>query len=997
MTLDVLLTQPKNHETIQLIESFLSVATLEYDMLKAKWFYATVLTELGQYDTSNHLLYDILETLKHKEDDNIYIDVLAALLDNDLAVGDYVQAKTHIEQRRRALPILKQYMYYMDLISLAKAQSLPYDHWVKKALEDALPDTIRQQFQIDQLDGYYQSGAYDLAIEMIKQLRMRLLTPKMSQYIQQIELDILNETKHYEAMLEITQKLDYPRYYRYHLTALIGLKKYHQASIFEVEHEPQFESLSIEDQIAIYSKLVELYDFQKDTLSKETYQKKLKRIQKQESIKTVAKPVVETVRKPEIIIEKTVIPMVEKTRLARSLDFEAIYKLLVSSLSVKPQTEVREKIRLLCTEALMNRPFSTILIYHQTTLKMFRKGRLYDKTFEKEDLLKSVIYHTYQKHEDIIEDTDIIRWNYDMLTQKTYDPLMVKRVYSYPIQNGAIAYYQTDDSNIVFYDDYLKLLTVLIEKLLIESQNLESEQSQLALYEAILASDLFAVKMDTADQYTLNSNAGELLAIGPKGSIAEYMSLIKGEDQIKLQQFKQKLSTSNTAQSIRYTFNQRLIEERAIKIQASNIIRTVSLLSDVTDTVDQTQHLTEIAKIDGLTGHLNGYAFSIDFNQWITQKTTFVLVQLSGLDAIESLYGRPIIQAYFKEFADWTKQHFESATLYTIENHQLILVCPFNDVRTVEKTLQTYFKTLKETTSITLHKQPFIAYAGIIRYPISTSETKLDKVLRFLQLALEKAKRRMSHTPFQTFDFKDYQEEQFEMTIIEQMDDAITQDQLKLSYTPIIHLSTNKVFLYQVNPYLDALSVDSHYYYVIAKKRLQIEKLDKHVLKSAFKYLNHLAKKTDKYIRLSISIDEDTFRLKDFNPYVIGLFKQYDLPYAVIELAIQSQTLTPVEWMKTKELADLGIHIGATEWHQATLPSIHFIHRKEAMKLDQLKTLDFILNFKEYLHNHQMGLILESLEEADKKKLKDYAPFYVKEQKQQYTEAQLTALIEGVK
>jgi hypothetical protein len=67
------------------------------------------------------------------------------------------------------------------------------------------------------------------------------------------------------------------------------------------------------------------------------------------------------------------------------------------------------------------------------------------------------------------------------------------------------------------------------------------------------------------------------------------------------------------------------------------------------------------------------------------------------------------------------------------------------------------------------------------------------------------------------------------------------------------------------------------------------------------------------------------------------------------------------------------------------------------MKLDQVRTFDFILSFKDFLHNHQMGLIFEHLDDSDKKKLKDFAPIYVKESKHTYTEEKLSALIQGVK
>lgn len=1003
MTLEALLKKPKTIETIPYIESFLNASSNAFELTKAKYFYAEVLTEIGEFMKSNQLCEYLLEELKHKEDDDLYLDVLYLMSINDIELKDYITAKKRIEQRRRALPILKQYLYYMDLIRLSKAKDEPYDQYVNKALEDAIPDAIRQTLQLDKLNGYVDTGAYDLAIDMIKQLRMRLLTPEIALKLQLIELDILIKSKHYEAVLGITSQVEQVKFYKYHLQALIGLKKTHQVSIFEVEHEKEFETLSLEDQKSIYTSLVDFYDKEKDSLSVETYTKKLKQLKKIENpiVKSIDKkePVVtdEPVKIPELVVEPKVIPALEKRWIERSKDFEAIHHLLQTGLSLDGDKSSREVTRLLLEQSLVDKPFDTVLIYYKNTLKMYRKGRLYDKNIEKEDVLKSVFYAAFLKQEDIIEETDIIRWNYDVLTKQTYNTEAVKRVYAYAIQDGALAYYQTDDKDPTAFDDYLKLLTTLIEKSMKEDFKHSKLNEQLSFYQTILDSDLIGFKIEIDQELKLNPKARLLSNLNQTVSPSDYIAIIRGEDQIKYQQFKQKLSTPNTVYSIRYRIQNQTIEEQAIRIKNLKDDVVVSTLSDVTEPLALQQNLSEIARLDGTTGYHNAYAFTLDFEAYLNKKTTFALLQLNGVEAIESLYGKIKIDAFYKEFIDFTQACFTDSNLYALDHHQVLLAIPYNDIRTVEKAFQQYFKALKETTSNVLSKQPFIAYAGILRYPVNTTETKLEKVMRFLQLSLDKAKRRYIHGSYQYFDFQDYQEEQFEVSIIEQMDDAITNEQLKLHFSPIIHLQTNKVFLYQVNPVLDTLSVDSNYYYLIAKRRFQIDKLDKYILKKAFKFLNQLAQKTDKYIRLSIAIDEDTFRQKDFNAYVIGLMKQYDLPYSVIELSIKSSSLTHVEWMKTQELSDLGIHIGVCEFMYSTFPSVHFIHRKEPLKLDQLKTLDFILSFKDYLENHQMGLILESIEDSDKKKLKDYSVVYVKETKITYSEEKLFAMIEGAK
>ena len=81
------------------------------------------------------------------------------------------------------------------------------------------------------------------------------------------------------------------------------------------------------------------------------------------------------------------------------------------------------------------------------------------------------------------------------------------------------------------------------------------------------------------------------------------------------------------------------------------------------------------------------------------------------------------------------------------------------------------------------------------------------------------------------FDFQDYKEEQFEISLIEHMDQAITSETLGTLFLPIVHISTNKVFSYMITPNLPELAVDSAYYALIAKKRMMTDRFDKYMLK----------------------------------------------------------------------------------------------------------------------------------------------------------------------
>ena len=81
------------------------------------------------------------------------------------------------------------------------------------------------------------------------------------------------------------------------------------------------------------------------------------------------------------------------------------------------------------------------------------------------------------------------------------------------------------------------------------------------------------------------------------------------------------------------------------------------------------------------------------------------------------------------------------------------------------------------------------------------------------------------------------------------------------------------------------------------------------MLKETFKALEYIYKETNRYIKLSINVSAETIRDADFNAYLIGLYKTYDIPYNAIDIIILMKHGMISDYETTKELNDLGILI----------------------------------------------------------------------------------------
>ena len=992
MNIKALLKLPKTEESFKEIEAFLAETHDLNEILLVESFYADILIEYGNSDTAIQLLTHIMTSLKNRQDDPLYEKALRQTVDAYIEKKDYDNAIEAINQRRKTLPILKHYLYYLDLIKLHKALNMPYFELIDQALEEVLPDEIKSNFLIEKVDKYIGNHEFDLALLSINSLKNTKLDPQTRFRLEKIELDIYVEKADVVMLEKLLEGKTDASFDYYYLKLYVLSDKYRQASLYEVEHEHRFEQLDYETQKKIYELLIDVYKRQNDKLSLENYSKKLKSLKKQEpKIDTPVKP--KQIKKEELESEPFKIEIKEKiievNKVKQSEAFDYIRSLLNKDIEIYQIKGLREKIRQLLMIAEKKYPFKEAVIYvDPNKLYHYKMGRLYEKPLLKEHFFKSVLHVAFDRQEDIIESRTLVRWPIDVLTGKPYED-HINQLYTYHDSTGSIVFYQTETKNVFIEDDFFNMLSVLVFNVIKKDLVLHSLELEKDLFKAIYQSDLTAYRVVEDDLMRFNKQALKLFDFPKYAPISAFNQQLRGEDQIRYKNF---LSTLTGKSTINYQYQDKDIEETSTLIIVDNKRIILSKFKDITSQKNYEDNLLKTALIDQKNNVANRFAFEEKLSFFTNQKTTFILTELNGLENIQALYGLSKVDSFFKHFIEAHLNHFKQ-DVYLFDNNKLLIVLPINDVRAVEKAMRDYGEALiAHSDGIIEH---FSFNSGVIRYPINTTETKSEKLYSFLGLALERAKRRGQKSFYHYFDFEDYKEEQFELSIIEQMNMGIMNESLEIQFSPIIHLQSNKVFGYSVYPCVPNLMVDSNYYSLIAKKRSIIERFDRYILKTSAKFLQKLEKETGKYIRLSIDIDEETVRSKEFNPFFIGLLKQHDLPYTLYELRIKSDRLSDLDFLRLKELSDLGIHIGVESFNYM-IKDIHFVHLTDRFKLDDIKVFDYLFAQKEYAEHHGIGLVFDRLEDKDLHKLKQYSPIYQLDSRKKMDELSMINKIKGV-
>ena len=958
-----ILKLPKQPTSLGIIKDYLTQPLSVHDAQAAFTYYLDIASTLDLFDLIFTEGEVFLKNLEQQPESEYEEKVLKYVIQAAIEIQAFDKAKEYIERRKQVLPILKQYLGVLDEIKYKKALQLPYLEDLQKVLKDIIPDQVKIYCLEEMFHIYKADHQYEMALNSLYSLYDYDLK---STYLHD-EIELLLILKKYEDVLKIAlSELRKNPKDVFILLALIEVYiergELQKASSLEAENEEEFDKASDDIKSKAYPLFIKLYQKLDNKLSIDLYQKKHKSFLK--SIEKKTKPV-EEIKHDVVVIEKLESKSMTHNRLLKS--FETAQELITYSHLIDEKLLLRDYLRLFFIQVDKEIQAKEHIIFLRDETPNFfhyKKERLYDKSIPTHYIDQTLVEGLIALDQEIYDEPKHLKYIKNIITQKDYED-DVGYVYAFPI--GDMGVYIVHFEKVLRdpgeYYDVLKVISTILHAHLLDEKKLSKIKHENRFYKDIINSPILAFREHREVRSTYNDTACRLLNVEKHHHMELFLRDLSYEHvHIYKDTIFRLLAKPGLTQELLYRYQEKHILEKLYSLKIGDEIVIMSLFFDQTKEAEETKSLLEKATVDHETGLSNVYALHQELHDELKDKASLFLIELD--DQLKHIYGTDKLVQFFKEFAQHTKKYFNDGKTYRFDYHQLLVIIPTNDIRTVTKLVKDYFKYLESYESKILKYEKFNANMGILRYPVVTTEKTKEKLFRFLDIALEKAKRDKEEK-FVFFVYRDYEDELFEQQVIDHLNIAIEQKNLGLVFNQITDIKKNRVWQYESELALHNLSVDNKYLLAIAKKRNRLIELERfHILK-VVEFLVELESKTERLIKLTIPISKETFTDPTFNAYVFGLFKTYGVPYEFVRIKFDMDLRASHYAPQIQELIDHGISLDTTSLEMALHYPFHALHVD--LKKESLKYNTYLSKIKELLESFQMALIVRNVKTKDQK------------------------------
>jgi EAL domain-containing protein (putative c-di-GMP-specific phosphodiesterase class I)/GGDEF domain-containing protein len=651
--------------------------------------------------------------------------------------------------------------------------------------------------------------------------------------------------------------------------------------------------------------------------------------------------------------------------------FDLIYDFMHYAHVIAHQLLLRDYLRAFFMHIEPHINFKECMIYLEDFSPNFyhyKKERLYDKDLPKNRLEHTHLEYVLQTENEVVESTKTLKWQKNILTDQDFND-DVNFVYAFPLSSKGVftIYFEEEVLDPGQFYDVLKLISAILDGHFKEEKRLEEGKKDRRYFQRAFNSPIFYYRELTQTSSTYNDQAIELFHVEKHHHIELFLKDVSYEH---IHLYKDAISYLfnhvGETKNLSYRYQEKYIYEKMYSLKKGDEVIIMSTFNDQTDNIKATQDLIEKATIDQDSGLSNMNALINDLNELIKDKASLVLIELER--DLKQIYGSDRMAQYFREFGMQTKKFFEDGQTYRTDYRQLLVVIPNNDIRTVTKVIKDYLKFLENYQSNVIKYEKFQVNMGILRYPVVTTETSISKLLRFLNIALDKAKRE-HEDQFVFFVFSDYEDELFEQQVIDQLNLAIESKSLGILFNQLTDIKKNRVWQYESELMIPNLAIDGKYLLAIAKKRNRLVDLERYHIERVCQFLSELEKETERLIKVTIPISKETFLDPTFNPYILGMFKSYGIPFEFVRLKCDME-LRPNHYApQIQELIDHGISLDTTSLEMALNYPFHALHLD--LKKDSDKWQNYVVKVKELLDTYHMALIMRNVKSKEQKEALD--------------------------
>lgn len=966
-----ILSLNKNQSTLSLAKSHLQTSVLtnsEKETLEL--FIISIYDYLKEYDEL--IKYGNL-FLENKEDlSENYCDILAYMFNAALKLNEFNLAKTYLEKRKKHIKPINTYLVLDEEIRLAKTMGKSYEELIKNAINSGIPSNYQVKY-LDELvalnilkEDYLLASEY---LELLKGQTNRkypreelLINLKLKKYETAEELS--NEYIKDELMGKIPSILT-------KLEIYIIKKKYRLAVILETSNLDIFEDAMEVDQLKFYDLCRTLYKNLDNHLSFDEYdtkykrlEQKLKREEKKEEKKLLnVQEKIEKEYKKESKSKEILKPIEKKINLTSEKASEILndlYEIFMFSENISEKLSFRDYLRTLFIyiENYYKICNATLLI-DRIDVYYYKDERLYDKKIIPEKI-------TNTPHEFILSKGETIKSKID--DYKLYNSIYTHKEFSNNIKQ-LVGFPLTKDSSFVVYLDnlvnidnaylFFKNISALIYSRINRERKLSIFRKENQFLVSILNSNLGAIRTLSRTRAINNEEAQILFNVNKNDYIDSFIKNIHYKDVSRYRDSLSKLfQKEGQTLEIEYLYNNKNIKEKMVSIRDFNKIKIVSLFIDQTECVYKYELALKKSITDSLTKIYNTYHLKQEFPKLLNEKkVTFILINLN-MDS-KYLYTPDEIENYIREFSKITDDYFIDGTLYRLNYNEFLVVVMQNDIRSITNLVETYLEFLNKYNVLSIEHNKFNVKIGFLRYPVTTTQKNPYKILRFLEIAKQKALNR-SDINYYDFTYLDYEEEVKELQILSQINNSINNNKTNILLKQIIDIKKNTVYLYESEIILDNIDCPENVIKLIAKKRNRLIDLELNHIKSCLDFLVKLFLETNKIIKIIIPISLETLLLDNFYDFILTELKIRNLKEEFIHFKIDlSNTKDLSNYKIIDKLRNKGITFDTNNVFMVLNYPFINLH----LNIDKLnpKLEKYLINLKNLLKENNQNLILRNI------------------------------------
>ncbi|MEF3692639.1 MAG: EAL domain-containing protein [Acholeplasmataceae bacterium] len=974
MRLSDILHLPKDAHSLPIIKSYLEqpLTHKEYQAAFGLYFEIANLLELYHVVFEEGIgLIDEFDAQSSTEYlPKLYHEIFYACL----KLERYEDAKSLLEKYRHALPVMKQHLALQDEIQYKKALQLPITDELNRLLNDQVTDDVKVNALYELYTIYLNDHQDDLALNTLDELDKFDHVYNLDKERLEIYLRLDRQEDVLKNALDMLKNKVNTIDAVYALISVYFKRgEYHKASSIEAEYEDLIDQQDDNFKLKIFPLIIDLYKKIDSKFSIDLYQKKLKVVQKREEKKPKTEKVVieENEKEKDVVVIEKITPKTKRSH-PSILQFELAYDFMHYAHEIDQQLILRDYLRAFFMHVEPHINFKECFIYLNEGSPNFfhyKKERLYDKDLPAHRIEHSILSHMIETNNEIIESTQTLKWQKNIITDQDYNE-DVGFIDAFPLSCGGafVVYFEKDLGDPGQFYDILKLISAIIDGHLIEEKRLEEAKRDRRYYQRAFNSPIFYYRELTQTKSTYNDQAMELFQVEKHHHIELFLKDVSYEH---IHLYKEALSNLfshvGETKSISYKYQEKYIYEKMYSLKKGDEVIIMSTFNDQTENIKATQDLINKATHDQTSGLANMNALESDLNELIQDKASFILIELEH--DLKQIYGNEKMMQYFREFGQQAKKFFDDGKTYRTDYRQILVVIPNNDIRTVTKVIKDYLKFIENYQSTVLKYEKFQVNMGVLRYPVVTTEKDLQKIMRFLNIALDKAKRDREEK-FVFFVFSDYEDELFEQQVIDQLNLAIETKSLGLMFNQLTDIKKNRVWQYESELIIPNLSVDGKYLIAIAKKRNRLVDLERYHIERVCQFLSELEKETERLIKVTIPISKETFLDPTFNPYILGIFKTYGIPVEFVRLKCDME-LRPNHYApQIQELIDHAIALDTTSLEMALNYPFHALHLD--IKKDSDKWQNYVVKVKELLETYHMALVIRNVKSREQKEALDH-------------------------